>query len=382
MGDQSSWTQQNLNRVSLKVARKNVGLTTTEATKKMFRDNALNIDRVKSWERGETFPTYKQLEKLADFYNVNVLQLFIQDDLETVEEPPVFRSKPDLETSYNLYRFIHILRIRQSILRSNIIKDGGRKNELVGSGRRYEKPAQLADFIREKLNYNTDKKDVQQTTFSYLRSLLHKQYIFVFKTMSTSRDVVDVEEMKGLYLNDEYAPCIAINRRDHKNSQLFTLAHEIAHLFRAEERIDSIQFRAFQTLQNKEEAFCNQVAAHLLIPGYKIKSATMESDSDLLQYVKRLALENKVSNLVSLFRLVDAGFINQRQLKVLKGELDLEYQESLNKEKKQNSGGNYYNNMRDSNGQLFNEFVFSLHVDGRLNLVEAQKLLKIPLSEI
>ena len=41
------------------------------------------------------------------------------------------------------------------------------------------------------------------------------------------------------------------------------------------------------------------------------------------------------------------------------------------------SGGNYYNNMKDSNGKLFGEFIFSLYQADRLSIVEVQNILKI-----
>ena len=141
---------------------------------------------------------------------------------------------------------------------------------LSGSGRQHGDPETLANLIRQKIDYDIEQKPASQDAFKYLRSRLHKHYIFVFKTMSTVRDLIDIDEMRGMYLHDSYAPFIAINRRDHKASQLFSLAHELAHLFRAEERVDSMDFRQLEQISDAEETFCNQTAAALFLPKARI----------------------------------------------------------------------------------------------------------------
>ena len=68
--EEATW-QQDINRTSLTIARQNVGLTTAEATKRVITKNPKDIDRVDLWEKAQAYPTYRQLEKLADTYNVN-----------------------------------------------------------------------------------------------------------------------------------------------------------------------------------------------------------------------------------------------------------------------------------------------------------------------
>ena len=380
--NKATW-QQDINRVSLAVARQNVGLTTVEATRRIIAKNPKGVDRVSLWESGKASPTYRQLEKLADIYNVNPLQLLLDDNLPAASQPSAFRSDQTKTSGYNLQRFISVLRVRQAVLSQNLQRDGASKNELAGSGRQFQDPEDLAEFIGQKIGYDIDKKPARQDTLKYLRNLLHDCFVFVFKTMSTARDLIDTPEMKGLYLHDDYAPCIAINRRDYKASQLFSLAHEIAHLFRAEEKIDSIDFRKAGQIQDSEESFCNQTAAALLIPKNQVKA---QKHWDL-EDVKELAKSNKTSSLMALYRLDSLGQLDKetkgRYSNQISQEFE-EYQESLiaKTSSQENGGGNYYNNMRDSNGSLFNGFIFGLEVDGNLSAVEAQNLLRMPLQEI
>lgn len=382
--DKTAW-QQNINRGSLAVARQNVGLTTIEATRRVIAKNPKDIDRVALWESAKASPTYRQLEKLADVYNVNPLQLLLDDKLPTTTQPSTFRSDPTKTSGYNLQRFISVLRVRQAVLSQNLQRDGAAKNELAGSGRRFKDPESLAKFISQEIGYDIDEKPAGQDTLKYLRNLLHDRFVFVFKTMSTPRDLIDTPEMKGLYLHDDYAPCIAINRRDYRASQLFSLAHEIAHLFRAEEKIDSIDFRKAGQIKDPEESFCNQAAAALLIPSERIETKEHWG----LEDVKQLAQDNETSSLVALYRLDSLEQLDKKTKERYLGQMNREfeeYQEGLTTKgsngEDNGGGGNYYNNMRDSNGHLFGEFIFSLHQDGQLSAVEAQNLLKMPLVEI
>ena len=379
----AAW-QQTINQTNLRIARENVGLSSLEATKKVFPKNPKGIDRVDSWEKAQTFPTYIQLEKLAYYYGLNVFQLMIKSNLKPTKKPAYFRTDKSVPVrDYNLYRFIDNLRLKQTVIKQNLKIDKASRHPLVGLGRDYLDPAKLADLIRHKLGYNISQKSPKLLAVNYLRSLLHEQTIFVFKTMASSRDVIELKQMRGLYLDDQHAPCIAINRRDFKRAQLFTLAHEVAHLFRASERLDSIDFRTLGEIKDKEEAFCNKVAANLLMPASNIRAAG-NNQSFSLEEVKQLAEDHHVSNLVSLYRLSELGYLSSRLVAEYKSQLSQEYQdrqaEQANKPKK--TGGNAINNMRDSNGLLFNEFVFSLQADGRLSTVEAQNLLGLPFGEI
>ena len=371
--------QERINRISLAVARRNVGLTTIEATSKILANNPRQTDRVSLWEAGESAPTRRQLEMLAEIYNVNPLQLLLKDAIKAVDPPAAFRSNRKRSSSYNLNRFISVLRSRQAVIGDSLRRDGIAKHALVGGGRHIKDPEDLAKMISREIGYDVDKKPKDQTVLKYLRGLVHDRFIFVLKTMSTSRDLIDTAEMRGMYLHDSHAPFIVLNRRDYKTAQLFSLAHELAHLFRAEERIDSIEFRQIDQVDRPEETFCNLTAAALLIP----RSQT-DKGSWSLTDIKDLAEKGQVSSLVALYRLGYLNKISPQKVGIYSEQLQREY-ESRQSELAQTTkatGGNYYNNMRDSNGELFNEVVFSVYRSGDISAADAQNLLKMPITEI
>lgn len=87
---------------------------------------------------------------------------------------------------------------------------------------------------------------------------------------------IDVVDMRGGYLKDDYAPIIALNRKDPKTAQVFTLAHELAHLFINSEAVSNIDFRDGE--YNAEERRCNQVAANFLLPTKIFEQESYESE--------------------------------------------------------------------------------------------------------
>ncbi|MCY3804581.1 MAG: ImmA/IrrE family metallo-endopeptidase [Candidatus Saccharibacteria bacterium] len=373
-----SW-RQDINFSNLKIARENIDLSTQEATHKI--NPKTKKDKVALWEAGnitDKSPSYKQLEKLADIYNISPFHLLMKENLEISKTIPAYRSTK-IEEGYYLKRFISLLKTRQNIIRYNMLLDKTSSNNLVGSGRNYKDAESLAKFIISKIGYRI--KDLNnKKALAHLRELLEKQYIFVFKNTVLRNEKIDLAEMRGIYINDQYAPLIALNREDSSTGQLFTLAHELVHLFRAEDSLDSIDFRQFDQIKDKEEIFCNQVAAHFLMPKSEIPQLVYEN----VEGIKDLAKKFQVSSLACFYRLKDLKKINYSDLNGLENFFKSEIQQNLENKKSfrgsDRRGFSPHASIKSGNGSLFNEYIFSLHLDNRLSASETQKLLRLPLG--
>src|SRR5262249_52984335 len=122
---------------------------------------------------------------------------------------------------------------------------------------------------------------------------------------SNNTRTLNPDEFRGFALSDEVAPLVFINGADTKAAQMFTLAHEIAHVWLGQSALGDTG----TTAPHNVEVWCNRVAAELLVPLADLKTELAKSGP--AQAVANLARTFKVSALVILRRLLDAGELSR-----------------------------------------------------------------------
>ena len=128
---------------------------------------------------------------------------------------------------------------------------------------------------------------------------------------SNTRRSLDPKEFRGFAISDPLAPLVFINGKDTKAAQMFTLAHELAHIWLGETALSDVG--PITMPSNKVEVWCNQVAAELLVPLSALQEAH-DSFKSLREALDHLARWFKVSTLVILRRLHDAGKLTREEL--------------------------------------------------------------------
>lgn len=119
---------------------------------------------------------------------------------------------------------------------------------------------------------------------------------------STSRKL-DVSEFRGFVLSDDIAPVVFVNAADTKAAQIFTLVHEICHLWLDQSGLDDLSGNSESSYAN--ERWCSRVAAEVLVPTLLFERTYRNSVA--LEELQRMAREFKVSTLVVSKRVYEAG---------------------------------------------------------------------------
>ena len=185
---------------------------------------------------------------------------------------------------------------------------------------------------------------------------------------NTSRKL-DPDEFQGFALVDEYAPLVFVNNADFKAAQMFTLAHELAHLFVGETGISGFEHLKFDS--NTTERFCDQVSAEFLVPAAELRDfwTTATQASDPYQSVAR---QFKVSSLVAARRARDLGLIEPIAFFKFYDEYTDREWHSI--QQSQASGGNFWNTQKWRIGTRFGTAIFRAVKEGRLLYREAYNL--------
>lgn len=294
---------------------------------------------------------------------------------------PDYRTGVDGKNNDKLNKLIQLVMTRQKWLEKFVKDEGFGKNELQGSGTGRD-PKQLAQFISEKLGIRiSDIKEIsdQKQALRYLIAKAEAKRIFVGKTIADHR--IRVEDMRGLFISHDYCPFIVLNRKDAVAAQIFSLAHELSHFFRKSDAVsNSLSFRTSEKNIDPEEIFCNKVAAELLLPESEFTKEFYDKTD-----IDAATLIYKVSPIFIFYRLKDLGKIRPGMEDDLERQVKREMEEHLMakaEREKQNTGGSYINNMRDSNGHLYNRIVQRSYLEGDMGYVEATNLLRFSPEQI
>ncbi len=298
--------------------------------------------RLGAWERGEAQPTLKQIERFAKATHAPIGYLFLR--APPVERVPI----PDFRTaggrvrrpSPNLLDTIYICQQRQDWYRDFARSMGEEPLGFVGSARLTSEVEAIAANIRRALGFDLDARQRMPTWTDALRHFIGQADALGVLVMSSgvvlnnNRRSLDPNEFRGFAIADGLAPLVFINGADTKAAQMFTLAHELAHIWLGQSAVSDAE--PSHAPEHEVERWCNRVAAELLVP-LGVLRGEHERGADLRGEMDRLARRFKVSTLVILRRIHDAGGLNERQFwRAYRTELD------RLRAMPRGSGGNFY----------------------------------------
>jgi len=333
-----------------------------------------------AWLNGEKQPTLKQIEDIARATHTPVGFFYLPKPVNLEIPIPDFRkiSSSERKTpSPDLLDVIHIAQLRQSWYRDHAKSEGMLALPFVGSVTTRDDPNAVAAQIRASLTLSAGDSAALRSFSDMVRMLREKVeaagvMVFISGIVgSNTHRTLDPTEFRGFAISDEYAPIVFVNGGDTKAAQIFTLIHEYVHIWLGSTALSDADL---VNSENAIETWCNKVSAEVLVP-LKALSDQYEPEVEFHEEMLQLARYFKVSTLVIIHRLFDAGLLNEHTYHSV---YDEEFDRLLNIEPKQlGSGGDFYNNTLMRTGHRFAMAVLSSAWEGKTSFTDAMRMLGI-----
>jgi Zn-dependent peptidase ImmA (M78 family) len=344
-----------------------------------IKEDSARYDKFARWAAGEGKPpTFRQLEEFSSATHAPLGYLFLQEPPEESVPIPDFRTFGNSgvsNPSADLLDTIYEAQQRQDWYASYAKEQGHDPLSFVGSVDVQTDPAAVADEIRRAIDFGMDRRSRFRTWEEALRELIDSiEQLGVLVMVSgivgsNTHRILDPEEFRGFALTDPLSSLIFVNGADTKSAQIFTLVHELAHIWLGESALSDAQMNA--TTNNDHELWANRVAAEVLVPAAQVRAEYRDS-ADLPE-LQRLARIFKVSTLVVLKRVHDVGFLRwddyrERYATELARLMDIV-------SSRPRGGGDYYNTQPLRVSQTFARAVIVDAMEGRTLYRDAFSLL-------
>jgi Zn-dependent peptidase ImmA (M78 family) len=274
---------------------------------------AVRFPKLNDWEATTLQPTLKQLEAYARATHAPIGYFFLAEppvervpipDFRTAAAQPIDRPSPDLLET------IYLCQQRQEWYRDYLRSLREDALAFVGSFTIDTDIVVAADAIRTTLRFDLDERAQCPTWTDALRRFIEQADAIGVLVMvngvvgNNTHRKLNPDEFRGFALSDAWAPLVFVNGADTKAAQMFTLAHELAHLWLGESALSDVDAAAAP--QDRIESWCNRVAAELLVP-LAVFRQHYRVGEELRGAMDRLARRFKVSTLVVLRRIFDLG---------------------------------------------------------------------------
>lgn len=350
-------------------SRERAGLSTEQVAKKL----PVKPDRVEEWEAGEAKPTFLQAQKWASLAHIPFGFLFLKQP--PAEQLPL----PDLRTVGG------IAPQRPSLELLDTVRDSIRKQDwyleylqhqehqplaFVGRFNSRSSVAEVVADIRQTLGVHPDIARLDYD--KYTRALIEAAEvagILVMRSgiaLGNTHRKLEVSEFRGFAISNVFAPVVFINSSDAPTARLFTLLHELAHIWIGSSGVSD----GNSANGRDEERFCNAVAGEFLAPEVQFR-ALWNAEIDWEENLAPLATRFHISKLAIGRRACDLGYISQAQYSAY-------YRMILKAFQNEKGGaGDYYRNATAKNSPRLSKAVLTEAMSGRMLLREAGNLLGV-----
>lgn len=342
-------------------------------------------DKIKSWEAGESQPTFRQAKLLAKKCR-RALSLFY------LPEPPSDDFKPikdfrrgGAEFSTGLVFLIRELQEKSDWMSSFLQSDSEPPLQFVGKYNINSNIEEIASEIRSVLKI--DDRSSSDNPLNYVIEKIESLGIFVCRSGAYHSHLpIEVDEARGFALCSTYAPFIFLNSRDSREANLFTLIHELAHIWINESGVSNqsnLEFRSdntnYSSEEEKIEVFCNKVAANVLMPEDLMRRRFSNYVIGEPEYERRRRSLG-MSKIAMAYRVLNLGIVSMPSFNRWK----IQYDASINNtsSKRSSGGGDFYRTRAVRNSKSFSAIVINLYSVGAIQGGITSNLLGLKLNQL
>lgn len=341
-----------------------------------LRMKEFSNEQIENWENGTEYPSVNQAKKLCNLYDIPFAALYLSKlpnvDNTTYIDRRTYMDNLEGDISYELWKEINRLKsCRECAIEllnleeyRNVFKD---INPNFSTN-------DISTKIREIFNIETpfkNKTAYSNNAFNYFRNKIESKGVMVLQIENIS-----IKEIRGISLNYDILPIIAVNKNDSDRAKVFTLFHEIAHLVR---RTSNLCLIDFNEREDEEEKICNNLAANILIPEITLDLIINGKDLSDDRVITNLSDRYAVSKFVIIKRLYDLNKIDFVLYKS-KYEKYLDIFNEIKKIKKKQGQKiivTQDKKLISSSGKLYPKIILNAYYEGKISFGEVCNTLNV-----
>ncbi len=299
-------------------------------------------EQLSAWEAGIDTPSFAQLKRIANAYKTHVSIFYLPTPPDSFEPLADHRRLPEPITSDE----VKVKREQAYRLNVNVVEAHERRETLIEYYGLLEEsppevtlelnetdsPEQAAREIREFLQFNTGllkQYSDDRATLKFWRHLVEERGVLVCQTSVNTHLSIELSTVRGFCIAQKPFPVIVVNPKDNPYGRIFTIVHELVHLGLGKSVMQNTGIGTYPDL-NPTEVFCNQVAAHVLVPTHELLERVDRGalEENLLEHVERISQHFRVNPEVILRRLLTIGYISRKVYRAYRDSQFKKYKES------------------------------------------------------
>ena len=337
-------------------------------------------EAIQAWFEGSSAPTFKQAQRLAKRLRVPFGYLFLSNPPD--EDLPIrdFRrvhGKALREPSVDLREVISDVLVKQDWYWDFRADNNEPPLPWVGRFSIRSPISEVAEDIRSALDFEGKVRPQERSQFlgRFVRQV-EAIGILVMRNgivrQATNR-ALKVDEFRGFSITDPMAPVVFINNADSNAAQVFTLAHELAHVWIGEGGVSDADLTVMRRDRDDVEAFCNEVAGELLLPWSQLRQPWSTRSVSKTRLVRAVSRRFHISTVMVARQLWTHGAIDRDEF----FELYEAERENWLPSQETNSGGNYYRMVPIRNSRLLTETILESVAAAETSIRDASRMLGV-----